>query len=875
MLKEYIRLYIQVEKINKRSKGFLFYFLLLLLSWQPAELMAQGTVTEVKGTVIDNITKEPLIGVSVYIPGTSVGTSTDAEGNYQVRTTQAIDKVQFTYLGYRTVTLPVKPGQRQMLDVRLEDDAKQLSEVVVVGKKRKVKYSNKNNPAVELIRAVVDHKAQNRPESYDYVQYEQYEKTQMSLVSTPEKLKRNILLRKYSFLTANLDTTVLEGKALLPFYVQEELSQQYFRKDPESRKTLVKAEKKVDLGEYIDNKGMTAYMQNLYQDVDIYENNITILTNQFLSPIADMAPTFYKFFLKDTVTTEAGQQLAKLQFEPRNSSAFMFTGEMFVTLDGTYAVQRVDMEVSKGVNINWVRDLKINLEFERNQDGRYHLSKSELKADFGLTQNGNMGFYGERVVSLRDYKINQPQPVSLYEGEAVVRVENPAAQGEAYWQASRHDSLSAVEASTYTHIDSLVHLKSFQKTMDWATALIAGYKRLGPNIEIGPLSTFYSFNPVEGFRLRFGGRTTTNFSEKLMLETYAAYGFKDEKWKYYLGGSYSLTDRSIWEFPVRAINVSYQKETSIPGQELQFVQESNILLSLKRGENDMLLYNETFNIGYLHEFENHFSYRVGLQNRRQSPAGSLVYVRATTAGSDAEPLQVENLTATEASLELRWAPNEQFFQGKLYRTALASKYPVFTLRATAGVKGLLESQYDYQQVALNISKRFYLSQLGYSDVVAEGGYLFGQVPFPLLTIHRANQTYAYQLQSYNMMNFLEFVSDQYASLHIDHTFNGFIFNKIPLLKKAKLREYVTFKGLYGKVRHENMPQNNPDLLRFPTFEGGQQRTYTLEDKPYMEASVGIGNIFSFFRVDVVKRLTYLDQPNVSEVGVRATFKFDF
>ncbi|WP_460879501.1 DUF5686 and carboxypeptidase-like regulatory domain-containing protein [Pontibacter rugosus] len=479
--------------------------LVLFAGMTAGAVMAQSTVTTIKGTVTDATTKEALIGVSVFVPGTNLGTSTDYEGNYLIRTNQPIGKLQFSYLGYRTATVEVVPGQEQTQDVRLQTDAKQLSEVVVVGKKRKVKYSNKNNPAVDLIREIVDHKSENRPEAYAYVQYEQYDKTQMSLVNTPEKLKKNIFLRKYDFITSNLDTTVIAGKAILPFYMQEEITEQYYRKNPESRKTLVKAEKKVNFGEFVDNKGMMTYMQHMYQDVDIYDNNITILTNQFLSPIADMAPTFYKFYLKDTVTTDSGQQLAKLLFEPRNPSAFMFTGEMFVTLDGTFAVQRVDMEVSKGVSINWVRDLDIKLDFEKNSDGRYHLSKSELKADFGLTQNSDAGFYGERIVSYKNYVINEPQPVAFYEGEAVVKAADALAQDESYWQASRHDSLSEVELNTYANIDSLVNMKSFQRTMDWATALIAGYKRMGPNIEIGPLNTFYSFNPVEGFRLRFGG----------------------------------------------------------------------------------------------------------------------------------------------------------------------------------------------------------------------------------------------------------------------------------------------------------------------------------------------------------------------------------
>ena len=853
----------------------LFLLLLLFAGLQAETVTAQSVLTVIKGNVTDAVTKESLIGVSVYIPGTSVGTTTDLQGNFQLKTNQVTDKIQVSYLGYKTLSLAITAGQEQTLTVKLESDFKQLNEVVIVRKKGKEKYSNKNNPAVDFIREIVANKAKNRPEQYDFVEYEQYEKMQLSLVNTPEKLRRNRLLRKYEFITRNVDTTILKGKAILPFFMQEEITRHYYRKNPKSKKVMVTAAKKVDLGEYIDNKGITAYLQHLYQDIDIYDNNITIVTNQFLSPIADMAPTFYKFYLQDTITTASGEKLAFLRFEPRNPAAFMFTGNLYVTLDGTFAVQSVNMEVSKSVSINWVRDLQIDLDFEKNPDNRYHLSKSELKIDFGITKNGTSGFYGNRLVSYKNYQVNAAQPPTFYEGDELVRVDSTITRDKNFWQASRHNSISAVEAKTYTNIDSLTSLKSFKRSMDWLTALVAGYKRLGPNLEIGPLNAFYSFNPVEGFRPRFGGRTTTNFSKKIMLETYAAYGFKDEKWKYYVGGSYSLTDRSIFEFPVKALNVSYQKDTKIPGQELQFVQEDNFLLSFKRGDNDRWLYNETFNIDYLHEFQNHFSYRIGFRNWRQAPAGALQYLKADNATGETGQQQVPALTTSETTLELRWAPNERFFQGKVYRIPVVNRYPVFTLRAAVGMKGPFNGQFNYQNVALNIYKRFYLSQFGYSDVVTEGGYTFGQVPFPLLAIHRANQTYSYQMQSYNLMNFLEFVSDQYASVHVDHAFNGFIFNKIPLLKKTKLREFVTFKALYGKVRNENLPQNNPDLLLFPKDQNGLPLTYTLEKEPYMEASVGIGNIFNLFRIDVVKRLTYLDHPNVSDIGIRGRFKFDF
>jgi hypothetical protein len=350
-----------------------------------------------------------------------------------------------------------------------------------------------------------------------------------------------------------------------------------------------------------------------------------------------------------------------------------------------------------------------------------------------------------------------------------------------------------------------------------------------------------------------------------------AYGFKDEKWKYFLSGTWSFNHKSVYSFPLNYLRISYQYDTKIPGQELQFVQEDNFLLSFKRGDNDKWLYNNIFKIEHVREFGKNISYTVGFKNWKQTPAGAIVYEKGSPAGSTIIP----DITTTELSAELRWAPHEQYYQGKNYRIPIFNKYPVFRLRYIAGIKGLANGEYNYHNINTNIFKRFYLSQLGYADVVLEGGYIFGKLPYPLLTIHRANQTYAYQLNSYNLMNFMEFVSDKYASVNADYYFNGFIFNKIPLLRKLKLREVASVKVLYGSLRDENDPLKNPSTFKFPTDIEGKPTTFGLGNKPYMEASVGISNIFKLVRVDAVKRLTYLDNPGIPKWGIRVRTKFEF
>jgi len=850
-----------------------FMLLLGVLSYLAiGKMLAQSTstgTTTVRGTLQDAITQEPLIGVSVYFPDTQIGTATDLQGKYELKAAGTFTQVRFSYIGFKTITRAITPGQAQEINLKLAADAQALNEVKITVKR---KYQNKNNPAVDIIRQVIAHKATNRLASSPYAQYEQYEKLRFSLTNTPAKLRKNFLIRRFPHLTADLDTTTLKGKALLPFYLQETFPQNYYRKNPEKKKKLVVAEKKVDFGEYIDNKGLNAYFNHLYQDIDLYQNNITVVTNQFLSPIADAAPTFYRFYITDTISTQNGK-IIRLAFQPRNETDFLFEGHLYVTQDGNFAVQKAELNVRKSVNINWVRALQINLDFTPDSAGKYSLSKSDMRADLGLTPNGTAGMYGSRLVAYKNYRFNHAQSDSFYEGLEVVLPDTTQVPDEAFLTTNRPDTLTTSEAATYSTIETLKNSPSFKRTADWATLLIAGYKKAGPYLEIGPVTTFYSFNPVEGFRLRFGGRTTPNLSKKITLDSYVAYGFKDEKWKYYLGATYSLTDKTIYEFPVRSVRVSYQQDTKIPGQEMQLIQESNVLLSFKRGNNDKWLYNKTFTLEYLHEFQNHFSYRLSLRNWQQTPAGILTFDRQ--APTDGQAALLANLTTTELMGELRWAPNEKFFQGKLYRTPFVGRFPVFTLRGIAGVKGLMNGEYTYQQLSLNIAKRVRLLQLGYSDVAVEGGYLRGQVPYPLLSIHRANQTYAYGLQSYNMMNFLEFASDQYASLMVDHCFNGFIFNKIPLIRQTKFREYASLKVLYGGLRRENNPATNSELLAFPVDATNQAITYTLGSKPYVEGGVGIGNIFRFFRVDVVKRFTYLKHYNISDLGIRAQYKFDF
>lgn len=849
----------------KLKYGFIIFCLLQLVVGFQVIAQSGSTVT-VKGTVVDAETNEPIPFASIELLGTKTWTTSDTDGHYKVTTNGSASKIRFSSLGYNTEIKSVAPGKSQVVNAKMRPTVVSINEVVI--KPDKKRYKNKKNPAVELIEMVIENKSKNRKEGLDSYQYEKYEKTQFALSNFSDRLKNRKSLRKFKFVFENVDSTTLAGTKILPVYLKETLSDYYYRKTPRQTKEIVKANKMVSFEGYVDNQGMTDYLKYLYQDINIYNNDISFLTNQFLSPIAKTAPSFYKYFIQDTAMVE-GNKCVKLFFSPRNKTDMLFTGFMYIKLDSSFVVKRIEMSVNKDINLNWVKDVNIVQEFNQIQDKGWLLSTDEISIDFGLLKSG-MGVFGQRTVSYKDYKVNENLADSIFQGGDLVQGKDADNKSTAFWNSNRHQALSKSENGVYVVIDSIKKVPAFKRTMDIMMLLITGYRDLG-YFELGPVNTFYSFNPIEGVRFRLGGRTTPKFSKKITFETYLAYANKDQKYKYYLGATYSLTNRSIYNFPVKYIKFSMQDETKIPGQELQFVQEDNILLSIKRGDNNKLLYNKTFRLEHLNEFANHFSYALSYNYTRQSPGGELFFNPVSYYSTSGN---VPYINVSEVSTTLRYASHEQFYQGKLYRTPITNKYPIFQLQYTIGSK-ILGNDYDYQNLRFSITKRFYPSILGYTDVIWEAGKIFGKVPYPLLSIHRANQTYSYQITSYNLMNFLEFVSDQYVSLNVDHCFNGFIFNKIPVLKRLKLREVATCKVLYGSLNDSNNPNNESGLFKLPTDIDGNPITYTLEKKPYIEASVGVSNIFKFFRIDLVKRLTYLDHPNVAATGIRARFKFDF
>lgn len=836
--------------------------------------------TKVKGTVTDAQTGEPLPFVNIAFVGKNVGTTTDFNGKYQIDTKWGSDKLVASFMGYQMIEKEVVQGQTNTIDFELEPSQIKLQEVTVQAKKGR--YKNKDNPAVELIKKVVANKENNRKEGFDHYQYDKYEKLQLDINNITEKFMNRKVFKKFEFMWDYVDTSTVNGKPYLPLYFTETKSKVYLRSNPNDRKEVTYGLKTVGFEDFMDEEGIDYFMEKIYQDIDIYDNTILLMEKQFKSPISIIAPVSYKYFILDTVDV-SGTDCIHMKFQPRNQADLAFRGDLWIAQDSSYAVKKVKMSITRSANINFVSALEVEQEFDYSDSLRWHIVKDQMTIDYNLLTN-NMGMYGKKTVTYRDIKVNEPAPDSVWADPARIVVnEDAKEQGAEFWETARHEKLNDNEQGVYEMTKEMKELPAFKRAMNILFLLISGYYEVGP-VDIGPLYNIVSLNPVEKWRFRLSVQTNKKFSEKWRLATYLAYGLddrRDKRWKGGGGVTYYINRR-----PYHTITAEFQRDIQMPGQALLLASDDNIFLSFRRGIANLMIYYDSYRLNYWKEWNFGLGVGVNVEHRRREVAGALTFDPV-----DPEIPDPKQVVTNEVGVSLRYSPNLKYYEGKSTRVPMRNKYPVIDLSYTYSIPNLLGAQYEYHKLGVRIFKRFYLSPIGYGDSQWEAGYIIGRVPFPLLFIHRGNQTFFHDPNTFNMMNWFEFVSDKYISLDYYHHFNGFIFNKIPGIKKLKWRMTTGVKAVWGGVSIGNTPgltednrifnypsrriedkDGNPTLDQYGN-EQYEQVTFTLERMPYIEASVGIENIFKVISVDLVKRFTHLDNPNVSKLGAARGWGF--
>lgn len=852
------------------AKRVLFIMFFLVIA-----LVAKGQNYTIKGTVTDSITGEPLPYVAVLLKGTTIGGTTDIDGKFTITTASKVRTIQVSYLGYTEKEIPFVPGKAGNVKVELAPTSIALEEVVV--KPGKERYKKKDNPAVIFIKNAIERRESNDPKNHDYFQYDQYEKMVFAMNDYEAKPKKNGKPSKFEFLNDFVDTLEI-GKTILPVSEREKLQTVYYRKDPKTERRVVSATKAAGVDEIFSREGIQQLLNEVFREVDIFQNDIPLFLNRFVSPMSTMGPNFYKYYLLDTVEV-AGTQCVDLGFAPFTPETFGFTGHLFITLDSTFFVQRVKLNVPKKINLNFVGGMTIEQTFNRAPDGTRIITKDDIHVDFKLNEKSK-GMYARRLNIYTNQTFDQPKNMAVFDESNPVLIPDSAyRRSEEFWAANRPEGAGERKKNTVEMLmEKLRSVPIFYITEKIVTILTSGYVQTNKEkdmskFEFGPMNTYISGNAIEGARFRVGGTTTTAFNKRLFLDGYMAYGTKDRKLKYDGLVEYSFIDKKDYrkEFPVHSVRLEYMYDINQIGQQYMYTNKDNMFLAFKRQKDTRATYLRNLELTYYREHYNGWAYGVVLRNYKEFSTGYAAFDRIESNGS-LNPQ--DNYKMSSVEWKLRFAPNEKFYQTRNYRYPITLDAPVFTLNHTMAFKDALGSSYNYQKTEVGIQKRFWFSAYGYVDILAKAGKVWTQVPYPLLILPNANLSYLVQPESYTNMNALEFINDQYASWDITYFMNGALLNRLPLIKKLKWREVFSFRGLFGDLSDKNNPfleeNRGKGLYAFPTG------SYLMDPKnPYMEVGVGVENIFKFLRLDYVWRLTYKDNPGIQTRGVRFMMKLTF
>lgn len=819
-------------------------------------ITSYGQTTKISGRVMDAETKQPLPFVNVAFRNSKIGTATNMDGYYTIETYYPTDSLVASFVGYRMVSKRVKKDVAQVINFELKPGSIELSEVVIKADKKA------ENPAHPIMRGVIEHKDANNREKLTGYQYEAYNKIEFDLNNIDDNFKQQKVLRPFEFIFDYIDTT--EAKDFLPIFITETMSDYYYKKNPKSQKEIIKASRISG----IKNESVSQFMGDMYQNVNVYDNYITVFGKSFISPITDFWNLTYNYYLMDSVFI-GNCWCYKIRFLPKRKHELTFRGDIWVN-DTTYAIKKVEATIAEDANINFVNELTVTQEYDQVEKEIWMLVKDKLVIDFSLT-NQTVGFYGRKTATYRNFVLNQPKENDFFSNEENIVIEDDASdKTETYWDGARHDSLSDREKLIYHMVDTIQKVPAFKTYVDLVYMFLEGYKQWG-KVELGPYFTAFSFNRVEGSRFRFGLRTSNAFSTRTMIEGYVAYGTLDKRFKY--GGSFFyFLDKK----PRESVFLSYKNDVEQLGQGLNAWRQDNILASVFR-RNPAIKLNgfEEYIVSYEKELFAGYSNKLILSQRTIWPLErASVQFQHTEENGTVTP--VKSIRTTEFSFYTRFAYQEKYVSGEFDRVSMGTDYPVVQLKYSFGIKNLFQSNYDYQRLSVIISHDdITINPFGWSDMVLEAGKVFGKVPYPLLEIHNGNETYSYDKTAFNLMNYYEFVSDEYASLTLAHHFDGMFLNKIPLLRKLMLREVALFKGVIGHLTYDSQ-----QFLDFPLTLS------SLSNKPYYEAGFGVENILKILRIDALWRLSYINRDyrhmyeektggKVQIFGMRATLQVLF
>ena len=845
----------------------LYFVVALLLLVSTLQLMAQQKIT---GRVIDE-DGFAVSYASVQYRGHKIAVSSDSQGKFSIEKHPGW-VLTVSALSYKSQTISVNE-KMDFIEVKLKDDSHKLNEVVV--KTKRGKYSRKDNPAVELMRRVIAAKKKTDLGNHDYYQYDKYQKITLALNDLKKEQLEGKFFSKRQYLLDQVETSPYNGKLTLPVSIDETVSQHIYRKDPKTEKDIIKGQQSNGIGQVIQTgEILNTALKDAFTDVDIYDDYVRLLQYPFPSPIGRTGISFYHYYIEDTVYVER-DLCYHLQFIPANSQDFGFRGELYVLADSSLHVKKCNLYMPHNTDVNYVKNMKIEQEYTRLDNGEWVLSKDDMIAELHVN-SVLQDLLVVRNTRLTDYAFDE-LPKILFKGKAKVRHDMDAMnRDEAYWNKYRQVDLTKSESSMDSFIHRMENSKGFKYIIFFVKALMENYVEIGggtdgkkSKFDLGPVNTYISKNFVDGIRLRLAGRTMAALNPHFFWDGYAAYGTKSNDW--YTGNifTYSLNKKknSPFEFPMRNLTFEVARDVTSPSDENLLHNKDNFFMTFRAATQDEMFLYHRQKLAFTYETDWGFRFNTSLRFQSNRTVGNLHYYHL-------DGTEVKKIRMTDLNVGINYNPGVTYVNTKQQRLPINLDSPEIGLSHTMGFKGFMGGQYHSNITKLSIYKRQWLGSWGYLDFHAIGQAQWNKVPFPMLILPPINLSYFEQEETISLMKDWEFLNDRQVFWALSWDMNGKLLNRIPLIKKLKWREWFAIKGVWGHLTDKNNPyleknQGDGRLFKFP------KNSHVMNDTPYWECVAGVHNIFKFFSVEYVRRLTYLNNNNIDKWGIRFGFMMSF
>ncbi len=828
--------------VNLSARFTLTSAFLLLLTCT----FAQETV--IRGKITDAFSGDPIPFVNVVFKGTSIGTTTDFDGNFVLRTSTPTDSLLASYIGYKSRSKPVKKGVDQTINFQLEEEVTRLRDIIIL---------SGENPAFPILRNVISNKNTNDKRKLSAFEFDSYSKIEIDVDNITDKFRKKKIVSRITQVLDSIERIAGEdGKPVLPIFISESVSKFYYRANPELKFENIKETKISGVG-FEDGSLMAQLIGTSFQEYNFYKNWLNILDKDFVSPIADGWKLYYDYDLIDSLYI--GEDFCyRLDFFPKSPQALAFTGTMWIT-KREFAIKQIEATIGKEANLNFIEKIRIQQELTKTEGGAWLPVKNRMLVDVGEVRDQWAGLLAKFYTSNKNIIVDEPKEPKFYEKPILLDEGYILNQhDEDHWNKLRHDPLTETEKNVYRMIDTLQNIPVVRTYIDVAKILVNGYKKAG-KIDIGPYLSLVAFNDIEGVRVQSGFRTNYQFSKTWSFGGQLAYGFKDEEIKYSAFVQHIL-DRKHWT----TVSLRARSDLGRVGIDDENLADNYLFLAATRfGIYRRGYYFDETRFNFQREVIKGFSQRVAVRYNTFKPSFEFGYY---TNPGDISSLH-QNFQTAEVILESRFARDELFIQYDNERLSLgAQKWPIITLRYTRGLKGIGGSDFEYDKFRFSVLKKLPMGPLGTGRVTLTGEYINGILPYPLLSFHIGNETPFYTDVIYSLMNFGEFFSDRFVSMQYRQNFEGFILNRIPLMRKLKWRLTGLANVIYADLRDENLTLSEP--LPFPA--GNNNLTL---NRPYVELGYGVENIFRFIRVDFVHRLSYLENDRARKFGVLFTAQF--